>query len=302
MFRAVTAWIWTLCMIFALAAASRLSAQEKGGGQESAVGGAQPEPHAEEGRLKINLPTVEMTAAQDNKIPLDLHGYAVKSIMADWKFSQPGVEGAVIAEPEELSLQHAPDGGAYVNFVPIRLGKLQLRIAVDFEDGGYDQESVEVNVDRLPDRAPERFILTFPLERANHIRKAGTLHLDLSPQFDRVSVTPAAFYKGFASPIYLTPTPSPLRSDIAVAVIPRKNQASPIAFDPWTGEVKAVRLGQALIKVTLRGKSAYSCVDVMRDRREFNERSDCKDFLPAGLTEPIDEPLQMPKAAQPRPH
>jgi hypothetical protein len=40
-------------------------------------------------------------------------------------------------------------------------------------------------------------------------------------------------------------------------------------------------------------------VDVMRDANEWKERSNCTDFLPPDLTEPIDEPLQLPQPVQP---
>jgi len=302
MLKASVVSFWILLTIWVCGLAS-VSAQspEDGAGQPASTSGEQglPEAHWEEGRVKVKLATLDMAIAQANKIPLDLHGFSASRITADWSFSNPLIESQVIAQPEELPLQHAEDGSPYVNFVPIRLGKLQLRILVAFKDGNFSSDSVEVNVDRLPDQAPSRLILSDPKVRIDFTRKAGTLHLDLSPGSNDELLVPVAFYSGITSPIPLNPIPSTILDDIAFTVIPRRNQPSPIAFNPSTGEVKAVRIGQALVRATLRGKSAYACVDVMKDVREFNERSNCSDFLPPGLTEPIDEPMQEPKRAGP---
>lgn len=288
-------------MIFAcqLALASLVVSPRHDGQQRASGSGQKPEPHVEEGRVKINLETPEMTLAQDNKIPLGLHGYSVSNIILNWDFAEPGFEGRNPGEPEGLSLQQAPDGSAYVNFVPTHLGKLQLRILVTFQDGGVDADSVTVNVDRLPDRPPLRFILSSTLASIDFRRKAGTMHLDLSSNFNKQLVVPVAFYHGIQSPIPLYPLTGNLRNQIAFSVIPKGNQPPPVEYDPATAEVKAIRLGQALIKATLDNKSAYACVDVSRDAREAAQYSDCSSFLPAGLTEPIDERLELPQPAQP---
>jgi hypothetical protein len=305
MFKATLVWVGVLCIIFAHegahSARSPVSVQENEVGQESpgGGGGARPEPHVEEGRVKIKLATQEMTIAQVNKVPLDLHGYAVSRIVAQSKLSG---DWQLIREPEELPLQRAPDGSTYVNFVPIRLGKLELRVTVGFKDGGIDTDSVEVDVDHLPSEAPRRLILCDPAVRVDYTRKAGTLHFGLSPPSAPELVVPVAFYRGIDSPIPLNPIPGSLLGEIVLTVITRKDQQSPIALNPTTGEVKAVGIGQALIKATLRGKSAYACADVMRVSDDWNQRSDCRDFLPPDLTEPIDEPLQMPKSVEPQLH
>ncbi len=69
-------------------------------------------------------------------------------------------------------------------------------------------------------------------------------------------------------------------------------------FPKGSPQVKAVRVGTALIKATLDGRTAYACADVSKDAREFAERSDCNDFLPPRMSEEINEPLHMPPAAQ----
>jgi hypothetical protein len=251
-----------------------------------------------EATIEIKLPTTEMTVARANKIPLDLNGFAVKGrISVEWQL--PEREGQYAPESEEAPLQLESDGSAYVNFVPVRLGKLRLRILAFFADGGLADDRVEVNVDRLPDQPPERFILSLS---SDFTYRAGTLAFDLSPRYSRKLVIPVAFYKGVDSPIPLLPAPSQIQDQLSYTIIPRKNQASPIAFDPKTGEVRAERLGQALLKVTLGNHTAYACMDVMQDSGEFIQRSNCSDFLPPDLTEPIDKSFYIEKRVAPPAH
>lgn len=273
--------------------------QQGGSGpsQAPAAGKAPQNWHVTEGRVKIKLSTTEMTAAQANKIPLDLHGFDVGRVVVEWQL--PEREGQYAPESEEAPLQRESDGNAYVNFVPVRLGKLKLRIMVDFVDGGIDHDRLEVNVNRLPDQPPARLILSLGTD---FTRRAGTLALDFSPLYHRLIVAPVAFYKGVDSPIPLIPAPSQIQNQLSYTIIPRKNQASPIVFDPETGEVRSERLGQALLKVTLDNHSAYACMDVMRDTSEFIQRSNCSDFLPPDLTEPIDKPFYTERRAAPPAH
>jgi hypothetical protein len=251
-----------------------------------AAGEAQQNLHITEGRVKIKLPTTEMAVAQANRVPLDLHGSTVTQISVEWRFPEVARDGQYSWVSSEEALQQESDGSAYVNFVPVRMGKLELRILVYFADGGIDDDNLEVNIDRLPDQSPERLILSFA---PGFIRRVGTLGFDLSPQANRKLLTPVAFYKGVDSPIPLIPAPSPIQSRLSYTIIPRKNQPSPIVFDPNTGEVKAERLGQALLKVTLDNHAGYACIDVMQDVRKSSQRSNCSDFLPPDLAEPIDK-------------
>jgi hypothetical protein len=264
-----------------------------------AAGQAPQNWHTTEGRVKIKVPTTEMAVAQANKLSLDLHGFSVSQISVAWRFLEKDRDGRYSWVSSEEALQQESDGSAYVNFVPVRMGKLELRVLVYFADGGIDDDSLEVNVDRLPDQPPERLTLSFA---PDFTRRVGTLAFDLSRQANRRLLTPVAFYKGVDLPIPLIPAPSPIQSRLSYRIIPRKNQAAPIVFDPNTGEVRAEGLGQALLKVTLGNHSAYACMDVTRDVRQLMQRSNCSDFLPPDLTEPIDKSTYFEKRAAPPAH
>jgi len=294
------AWVWIgiLCLTFAQGPVSATSAGSSAPGQGSAHVAAKPEPRVVEGRVTIKLESRELTVGQYNKIPLDLHGYPVERITGDFG---PTAEMEYPPDPDSgvLYLKRDSVGGTYVEVLPTRMGKFPLRLHFGFADGGLEAETVEVEVDRIRDDAPRRFILSDPMAVINFTKKAGTLHFALSPQPIKELLIPVAFYHGVHPAIPLYPIPGAIRDEIAVTVIPRKNQEPPVVYDLPTGEVKAVRLGQALIKVTLRGKSAYACIDVMQHADVWNERSNCNDFLPPDLSEPIDGPSQMAEPEHP---
>jgi hypothetical protein len=286
-FRVTTVFVCVMSTFWAyhppLAASQPFQQESSGPGQASAAQNALRNWHVTEGRVKAKLPATEMTLAQANKIPIDLHGFPVIQILALWRPSEPGVA----EEWQELPLQHESDDRAYVNFVPTRLGKLELRILVAFADGGVDQDKLEVNVGRLPDQPPTRFFLA---TRTGLTTRAGTLRVDLTG-LNKEILIPVAFYKGVASPIRLIPAPGQIQSQLSYTIIPRKNQPEPIVLDPQTGVVRGTRPGQALVKATFGNQSAYACIDVRQDTDGINHFGNCSDFLPTDLKEPIDEPL-----------
>lgn len=254
-----------------------------------------PEPYFVDGMFKIKPPAPDMTVARANKISLDLPRKEIRHVDLEWQYSEPGVDGDTVRDSEAVVLEYAADRTPYVNFTPSRLGKVRLRVMILFGDGAVSDDSVEANVDRLPDRPPMAFVISM-LGYWNTGRRFGTFHLDLSPQFNHETLVPAAFYGPW---VPLISIPAAVRNEMSFTVITRPNEEPPFAFDLETGELKAVKLGQALLKVTLRNKSAYACVDVGSDAREFAQHSNCNDFLPADVKGPLDPPLEMPKPVQP---
>jgi hypothetical protein len=243
-----------------------------------------PEPRWVDGLVKINLPSPDLIVGRPNKIPLILRGREVRQVTTYWEFSEESMEGRSIADAENVIVLYAQDRAAYVNFTPIRFGKQRFSVLIFFGDGSVNRDTVEVNVDRIPDRDPMGMIIS-DFHDLQYGGKAGTVHLDLSPQSNQTILLPAAFYGTW---VPLVPRPSDLRNDIVFTIIPRKNEEPPFEFDPASGQVKAVKLGQALLKATIGGRSAYDCIDVMSDAREYPQRSNCDDFLPPDLHEPID--------------
>jgi hypothetical protein len=64
----------------------------------------------------------------------------------------------------------------------------------------------------------------------------------------------------------------------------------------------AERIGFSRRGHILMGSMKCTCMDVMRDTSEFFQRSNCSDFLPPDLTEPIDKSFYIEKWVAPPAH
>lgn len=237
---------------------------------------ALPPPLGNRPRVKIELKTTEMIFGDRNKVPIDLHGQTLRDVSVSWDSLW-----GVITPVENLALHRDKDGRTFVEVIPKGIGKLKLDLGFVFEDCAIDEQRADVNV-RSPERGPDKLTLTWTNWR--YVRKTGTAHLDFA-DYSSVVLTPLAYYSGVDAPV-------PVYSDeVAFTIITRKNEASPITFDPSFRGVHSMKLGQALVKAKFRGRSAYTCIDVMQDARFASGGSDCHDFLPSDSAQTPEQPV-----------
>lgn len=84
----------------------------------------------EEGRLQIPPLVHPLKLEQANEIPILLHGYKVFGADLSWSYYAYGY--SIPSEgfgSKDITVQFHDDGSAYVNFIPERLGKVQLSIS-----------------------------------------------------------------------------------------------------------------------------------------------------------------------------
>lgn len=270
MFKAASVFVWALCVV---SASAQVTATRSGFLQNTSQAGQNcnfdngslPAPRGDRPRVTINLKTSDMEFAH-HKVPIDLHGQAVREISLSWDSLW-----GMLAPLSPLMLQHGQDGSTFVEVVSMGIGKLKLDLGFVFEDCSIDEQRVDVNV-APPERDPEKLVLTWT--NWQHVREAGTAHLDFG-HFSGLVLTPIAYYHGIDFPVPV------LEDHVTFTVITRKNEDAPIAIDSSFFAVRPIKLGQALIKATFHGASAYTCIDVIRDARMTTGRSDCHDFLPS---------------------
>jgi hypothetical protein len=233
--------------------------------------------------VEIPPQTQEMTFAQRNQLSLKLRTRDIQEISVSWQSPDRGVL-APISEP---SLQHDSEGSGLIEVVPPALGKLRLELMIVFQDCFFQEATINVSVP-VPTEPPEGFVLAWTNWR--YARKIGIARMDFG-DFSGLVVTPLAFYRGFdrAAPI--------LGDDVAFSLIAPEGQKPSIAFDSSHRSVTPLRVGQALIKGSFRGKSDYICVDVTRNATTASRNSDCHDLLPSGKTIPA-EPADVPERGQ----
>jgi hypothetical protein len=229
------------------------------------------------GRLQIPPVTHPLKLAEPNEIPLELHGYKVREAHGMWGyFNTSGYVEHPVNEPSiDLTVSYHPDGSAYVNFVPMRLGKLEFIIMIDFEDGGVTNARTTVEVG-LPDRKPEKLIVGVGGLPDPDVR---TWRLDLSKQYNRISLFTHAVYEGVKRPVELLPT------SVSYKVIGPRG-APIIEVDPSTGFITALQYGHSLVEVSFQGVVNDTCILVVPDARMGADHSQCEEFRPPGWTPP----------------
>jgi hypothetical protein len=168
------------------------------------------------------------------------------------------------------------DGGAYIQVVPEKIGKLQLTVVACFADGVPSIARTDAEV-VLPERVPEKFLVA--RGGTGHTRTAGTIEMDLTEMFNKVALDPLAVYKGADHPV---PIPGKY---VTFKVISAAEDEPPISIDN-TGRISALHIGHALIQTTFQGLSTLTCVDVISNARFGGSRTVCRELVPEGMTAP----------------
>jgi hypothetical protein len=289
--RKITQTLWfSVCLLWVSLAARPALAQsafaqnETGRGQECTDENLHPLQPGEPQRVKISFPA-EMILAQKSRLAVEIGAHTVRHISISW---QAGADG-VLAPVSDVPLQHDRDGRAFIEVSPIGFGNLQLEVSFLFDDCAAELRRGQIRVP-TPQQEPAEFVLAWTNWR--YVRKTGTAHLDFG-NFSGVVLIPLGYYKGVNSPV---PVP---RDQVEFTMITPNQGKSPIAFwDTSLGSVKSVALGQALVKATFRGKSAYVCIDVTRDASVTSGYADCRGFIPSGVAAPSAEPQDAPTSFQ----
>ncbi|MBB5059737.1 hypothetical protein HDF16_004466 [Granulicella aggregans] len=216
------------------------------------------------GRISLPAPAKPFPLGEDTALSLTLKGPSPLHIFTSQ--STVDAKGVLSSRIEggdaEVTLQRTAEGQTFFNIVPQRPGKLRVSVDVSFSDGGLEQASAIVDV--VATKPPTRLNAGFALGGI------GRMRLDLSEYGRREFLRISATYVGIKNPLPI---------DIAQAQfkVTMPGGPPPIAFDPKTLEVKALRTGHALIEALYAGLSLKTCIQV-RESREGYDRSDCSEL------------------------
>ena len=214
-----------------------------------------------DGRLSIKTPSNPLHLGEENALTISLKGPPPAHLITmQREATADGMSPWIQGGDREVSVQHRPNGSAYVNVVPQRLGKIEFQLMVDFADGGIEQESVTVPV--IATGPPQK------LEISWSSMFHSTITMDLSQRERKEIIFMTADYPGLKQPLEI-----PFK-DAHFNVRMAKGEP-PIRFDSATGEVDALRLGETLIEATYRGSTAEICVVVSEDSEWGAYRSNC---------------------------
>jgi len=228
------------------------------------------------GLLQLPPLTEPLKLEQPNRISLILYGGKVHSAFMTMSSVAGNDDSAIEYAAGPAAIRYDGSGHAYVEATPERLGRVRLRISVFFNDGSMDSENVDGDV-VYPDRKPAGFDVV-----SDGSGYVGTIYLGLAdpPDLQRAALFPRAFYAGAEHPV---PIP---HGDVKFTMISGTPNDPPISLDKATGEIRALHLGHALVLTTFQGFTVLTCIDVQQHSEDGNDRTDCRELVPDGMTPP----------------
>jgi hypothetical protein len=227
-------------------------------------------------RLQIPLEGVSLRFGEPGKLTVHLTGpgelqTAVYQQLLQYSVANESTpfEDRETDESRQLGMVlEAPDGSAFVNLVPQRMGKAKFRIDVLFADGGVASRSFEIAV-KPPAKPPVQFINSIDGTHTDIFMAATTLHLLLTAPHNVRKLFPVAQMEENQPLILLG------ANDVKLEV--KQPDEPVIRLDPADGEVTGLRLGHALIKMSFAGAVSKTCVVVMDDMTK-GDPSNCEEL------------------------
>ncbi len=226
-----------------------------------------------EGRLHIFSPTNSLKLAEKNELPIELHGQKVHSVEIKVSYyNSDGAAGAPDVDTETALLHHA-DGSTYLQLVPEKIGKAQIVVIADFEDGMVENESVDVDIVPTDQKPIKLTVVT----RQGH----GTLYMSLTGSVHQTRIFPQALYQTMTNPVFIP------AKYVSFHLLAANAGAPPIKIDDLNGTITALRPGHALIQTTLGGMSTLTCVAVSLHAGDGSDRTNCTELVPEGMAPPL---------------
>jgi hypothetical protein len=247
-------------------------------------------PFVANGRVEITgLPDV-VKLGEANEIDLRIQGEGLTKVESSQTLYDHEVtisNGSDILVPIrssflELPILYHSDGSAYINLVPLRLGRVRLDLTGRFQDGGLIRKSVMLRVG-LPSSAPKGLVVGGISDPG---KNASIVTAYLSPEGLKASLAVSAIYGSVSENL-------PIDAKFVKFKVRTVGNEPVIELDESTGYFKPVQVGEALVEITFGGWTNLTCVQV-KDRYDpglTGPPQSCKSLLRPG--ESLAKPRQV---------
>jgi hypothetical protein len=206
------------------------------------------------GRLKIEMPGEPLRLGEEAALPISSSGPPPSRVLVE--LNQAGPNGAAVpCGGGATPVEHRADGSTYVTITPQCIGKVEVRILASFTDGGL--ESTHATTEVIAAKSPTA------LKVAARSMFNSVVRMDLSEQSRQSNLWLTAIYPGVKEPL-------PIRAQDAHFKVTMTKGEPPIRFDPETGRIDALRIGQALIETGYSGLTRTTCVRVTEFAQGYN--------------------------------
>jgi hypothetical protein len=223
------------------------------------------------GAVHLEPPTGELTLGK----PFTMHLTRTRELperVFVTQFASSPMDSAmkIVSDGDGLTqITTEKNGVGSFSLIPIRTGRIQIRVVGLLPCEGMFKEAVTVTV-KDPVERPFKFLLSRDLAAGHFVWL--NLH------------TPEAYM--LSAGMQLGPSSKPLRVDphsIRYKVTSDRS-SQVISFDPSTGWIRPVGVGEALIEASYNGAKAYACaVVIQRDAVVGFDRNRCRDLVPEGV-------------------
>jgi hypothetical protein len=241
--------------------------------------------------IQIVPSSTPLKVAEKAEISLILHDKGLTSVKATQnRYLDPehkirdvyGIRGG----DQTLPVLYRPDGSAYIELIPLRMGEIELTVFGSFPDRAFDRNRAFLQV--VPsERRPEALIVGqagMPDSDTDILR----LNLDDSHPWAQgpkqmAYLYPAAYYLDLHVPIELD-------RPYVRSTVKQPEDDPVIEFDQASGGMKPLRRGAALVENFYGGLVKRTCV-LVRVERDINDDRDCEPLFSAArsiVTAPLD--------------
>jgi hypothetical protein len=237
-------------------------------------------------RLEIVAPAHPLNVAEDNPIEMNVHGATVARVECE-----AGNSGCVPRDgygkvPPPLSFEQSANGKVVVQIFPAQLntGDSEFKFAVLFADGGVACRTLSASVG-FGTKQPRG--INMPCGNDSYGNPNAPLRL-FAPDHGRPASPTTnlwidACYDGIPGFVVLPP------KVVTYRVLSDEDQL-PIQVDSTTGQVTALRPGQALLERKFRGLKSETCFVVAPSaEQDAGDLSNCR-VLRAKYAAPLPEP------------
>ena len=199
------------------------------------------------GRLKIEMPGEPLRLGEEAALPISSSGPPPSRVLVE--LNQAGPNGAAVpCGGGATPVEHRADGSTYVTITPQCIGKVEVRILASFTDGGLEWTHATAEV--IAAKPPTA------LKVAARSMFNSVVRMDLSEESRQANLWLTASYPGVQNPL-------PIPAKEAQFKVTMTKGEPPIRFDPETGRIDALRIGQALIETSYGGLTQTTCVRVI---------------------------------------
>ena len=227
-----------------------------------------------DGRIELTT-SAPLKAGEPNELTLVLHGPPIGCIWIE----ETVLGGPVNETGHHASIHRRSDGSQYVLFVPVRMGKVGVRLMAQFPDGGGANLNGEVDVEPS-DREPAALIMRLGGGASDtDLLRFGLDDPKWRSENNWEYLYPAAYYLDSKPPVEL--------SNEYVHFAVKQPDGQPVVELREDGGIRPLRLGDALLVATFGKATREVCIQV-RASAWMGDNSRCGELRSPPPVAPLD--------------